>query len=106
MLTQVQAITNGVNPESVMIDFEQSMMTAWEHVYPLIPIKGCLFHLCKNIYRHVQSEGLAQHYMDDEDFSVNIRMISAISFVPIADTIIECQSIFTQQTPLNCTSSF
>ena len=34
MLTQVQAITNGVNPESVMIDFEQSMMTAWEHIYP------------------------------------------------------------------------
>lgn len=88
MLNQVRALTNGANPESVMIDFEQSMIHAWEQVYPLVPIKGCLFHLCKNIYRHVQSEGLAQQYMDDEEFRANIRMIGALSFVPIADTIV------------------
>ena len=40
MLTQMQVITNGVNPESVMIDFEQSLMPAWEQVYPLVPTKG------------------------------------------------------------------
>ena len=70
-----------------MIDFEQSMMGALDRVYPLVPQKGCLFHLSKNIYKHVQNEGLTQLYLNDAVFRTNRRMISAISFAPIADTI-------------------
>ena len=69
----------------MMIDFEQSIML--DRVYPLVPQKGCLFHLSKNIYKHVQNEGLTQLYLNDAVFRTNIRMISAISFAPIADTI-------------------
>ena len=49
--------------------------------------KGCLFHLTKNIYRKVQQSGLAQEYINNEQFRNNIRMIGALSFVPIADTV-------------------
>ena len=70
-----------------MIDFEQSMKGALDQVYPIVPQKGCLFHLSKNVYKRVQYEGMSQLYMNDEEFRTNIRMISALSFVPIADTI-------------------
>ena len=69
----------------MMIDFEQSIML--DRVCPSVPQKGCLFHLSKNIYKHVQNEGLTQLYLNDAVFRTNIRMISAISFAPIADTI-------------------
>ena len=46
-----------------------------------------MFHLSKNVNKRVQDEGMSQLYMNDEEFRTNIRMISALSFVPIADTI-------------------
>ena len=70
-----------------MIDFEQSMMGALDQVYLVVPQKGFLIHLSKNIYKRVQDEGMSQLCMNDEEFRTNIRMISALSFAPIADTI-------------------
>ena len=64
-----------------------SMIWACERVYPLVPRKGCLFHLTKNIYCKVQQSGLAREYIDNEQFRNNIRMIGALSLVPIADTV-------------------
>ena len=62
-------------------------MGALDQVYFIVPLKGCLFHLSKNVYKRVQDEGMPQLYMNDEEFHTNIRMISALSFVPTADTI-------------------
>ena len=62
-------------------------MSALDHVYPVVTQKGCLFHLSKNIYKCVQGKGMPQLYMNDEKFHTNIRMISALSFVLIANTI-------------------
>ena len=87
MLNEIKNLTNGVNPEIIMIDFENSMISACEKVYPLVPRRGCLFHLTKNIYRKVQESGLAREYINNEQFRNNIRMIGALSFVPIADTV-------------------
>ena len=46
-----------------------------------------MFHLSKNVNKRVQDEGMSQLYMNDEEFRTNIRMISALSFILIADTI-------------------
>ena len=54
MLNEIKNLTNGVNPESIMINFENSMISACERVFPLATRKSCLFHLTKNIYRKVQ----------------------------------------------------
>ena len=87
LLTQIQILTNHVNPHNIMVYFEQAMIGALRNVYPLVPQKGCLFHLSKNIYRKVQDLGLSQLYLDDEQFRTNIRMIASLSFLPIEDTI-------------------
>ena len=78
LLTRIHLLTNQVVPESIMTDFEQSMTGA---------IGGCLFHLSKSIYRKVQEFGLSHQYLNDAVFRTNVKMISALSCVPIADTI-------------------
>ena len=58
-LTQIRSLTNHVNPQSVMTDFEQSMMGALDQVYPVVPHKGCLFHSPKTVYKRVQDEDMS-----------------------------------------------
>ena len=70
-----------------MIDFEQSMMGASDQVYHVVLQKSYLLHLFENVYKSLQDEDMLQLYMNDEEFRTNIRMISALSFVPISDTI-------------------
>ena len=53
-------------------------------IFPIVPQKGFLFHLCQNVYRRVQQEGLSHLYLNDDAFRTNIRMTDAINFVPIA----------------------
>ena len=87
LLSRIHLLTNQVVPESIMTDFEQSMIGAIAQVYPLTVQKGCLFHLSKSIYRRVQELGLSHQYLNAAVFRTNVKMISALSFVPIADTI-------------------
>jgi len=46
-------------------------------------LTGCLFHLSQCIYRRVQSEGLQNLYASDEEISLQVRMLSALSFLPL-----------------------
>ena len=70
-----------------MIDFERACINAITEVFPQANVIGCLFHLCKSIYRHVQSTGLQEQYLVDEVFRTNIRMIAALAFVLLDDII-------------------
>ena len=87
LLSRIHLLTNEVVPESIMTDFEQSMIGAIAQVYPLTVQKGCLFHLSKSIYCRMQDLGLSHQYLNDAVFRTNIKLISALGFVPIADTI-------------------
>ena len=87
MLQQVQQLTNGASPNTVMIDYEQACIGAISVVFPNTLLYGCLFHLCQSVFRRVQANGLQQQYLNDDVFKTNIRMISALASVPTADTI-------------------
>ena len=47
--------------------------------------KGCHFHLAQSIYRRVQMSGLSSRYGNDENFSLLIRHIPALAFLPPDD---------------------
>ena len=70
-----------------MLDFEQGAINAFRSRFPEASIKGCFFHLCQNVYKHVQSNGLHTRYRQDADFALSIRMIPALAFVPPGDVI-------------------
>ena len=87
-LTEVQHLTQNAMPHSLMTDFESSMLSVLNQIYPGITQVGCLFHLAKNVFRRVQDIGLQQNYLTDPLFRCNIRMIPALSFVPAQDVIL------------------
>ena len=82
-LSRIHLLTNKVVPESIMTDFEQSMIGAIAQVYPLTLQKGCV----KIMYHRVQELRLSHQYWSNAVFRTKIKMISALSFVPVADTI-------------------
>ena len=76
-----------LDPRTIVLDFEQGAINAFRSRFPEASIKGCFFHLCQNVYKHVQSNGLQERYRQDADFALSIRMIPALAFVPPGDVI-------------------
>ena len=87
LLRQLQQLTNNAVSADIKIDFEAGMIGALGQVYPLSSLHGCWFHLSKNVFKHVQQLGSQQMYLNDDIFRENIRMIPALSFVPVHDTV-------------------
>ena len=75
------------SPSSIMMDYEKAAMNAVAQIYPNAHIQGCLYHLSQNIYRKVQSLGLQEKYQSDSDFSLLMRMIPALAFVPLVKVV-------------------
>ena len=75
----------GNGPNDVLVDFERCAINALQNRE--IEAKGCFFHLCSNIWKHVQNLGLAQRYNHEEEFTLHLRMISALAFLPPEDVI-------------------
>ena len=48
-------------------------------------IHGCFFHLRKSLYRKIQSLNLQKKYGTDPKFCHEIKMFSALAFVPTSD---------------------
>ena len=53
MLTEVQRQTHKAMLHSLMTDFESSMLSALNRIYPAITQVGCLFHLSMRVFRPV-----------------------------------------------------
>ncbi|XP_051157755.1 uncharacterized protein LOC127279449 [Leptopilina boulardi] len=70
-------------PQIIMSDFELAIVNAAEDNFGKI-VRCCLFHLCQNIFRRVQNEGLQQQYNDENDRSIKhaTQMMCALTFVP------------------------
>jgi hypothetical protein len=78
---------NGVvlRPQFILTDFEQAAINAACREFQGVQNKGCLFHLAQSIYQKVQSSGLSVQYGTDENFSLKIRHILALAFLPPDD---------------------
>lgn len=70
-----------LNPSLLIIDFEISFINAFRTVFPECDIHGCYFHFCQCIWRCIQRSGLQELYQNDENFSLQIRHLLALSFV-------------------------
>ncbi|KAF0708394.1 Uncharacterized protein FWK35_00036338 [Aphis craccivora] len=76
-----------LNPNSIIIDFEQPFILAFKDVFPNAEIKGCFFHFQQCLWRKIQENGLQNIYAEDAEFSLQIRHLCALAFVPINNTI-------------------
>lgn len=87
VLNTLIALEPDLNPNNVTIDFEQPFILAFKEVFPNSEIKGCFFHFQQCIWRKIQENGLQNKYAVDSDFSLQIRYLSALAFVPINNVI-------------------
>lgn len=71
-----------LNPMRIVSDFEKASVAAAKMFFPSALYKGCLFHFGQIIWRRVQAEGCAKKYGTNEDFSIQIRMLKSLAFVP------------------------
>ena len=71
----------------VLVDFEKSSLNGISNIRTQIEIKGCFYHLCSNIWKHIQILGLQVQYNTDHDFALHLRMVCALVFVPPNDVI-------------------
>ena len=78
------------------MDFEKASLNAFEGLHPNCSLTGYFFHLSKNIWKKVQSAGIQQRYQDDDDFSLHVRMIMSLAFVPLADLDTAFDDLFTE----------
>lgn len=63
------------NPSSVSMDFEEAAQLAIKNVYPNIEIRGCFFHLVRNMHKHLAKvhdgqQNLYTQYKNDPDFAL------------------------------------
>ena len=76
------------DPETIMTDFEQAIMSAFRCLFPSVSQSGCFYHFSQCMYRQVQQHGLQKlSYYVAEDFPLFIRMLAAIAFVPVTDAV-------------------
>lgn len=84
----LKQIQPALNPTDVTLDFEKAVMNVIAESFPNAEIHGCNFHLCQNVWRHVQEVGLQTIYASDDEFAQNIKMLTALAYVPV-DRVIE-----------------
>lgn len=82
MFTALNSIKSNLKPKLFMLDFEKAAMNAVVHVYPDTQVKGCFFHLGQSFWRHIQSLGLQKNYSEDPEFSLCLRKLLALAYVP------------------------
>ena len=71
-----------INVESFRCDFEDAAIKGFFDVFPDVSIDCCFFHLAQAHWRKICDLGLRQAYFENENISTNLKMISALAFVP------------------------
>jgi hypothetical protein len=71
-----------LRPATVTLDFEKAAINAFHESFPDAAIDGCFYHLSQSVYRKVQTSALQEQYAWNEAFSLAIRLLPALAFVP------------------------
>lgn len=83
----------GLNPASIMSDFEKAIQNAAARVFNGVEIVGCLFHLGQSLWRKVQQCGLTEEYQNNENVRQHTKMLLSLSFVPVDDVIMAFEEL-------------
>ena len=49
-------------------------------------MKGCFYHLCSNVWKHLQQLGFQQRYNEDI-IALHFRVLCALAFLPPNDVV-------------------
>lgn len=73
-----------------MTDFERAALNAFKDTFPSASNRGCFFHFSQCIWRKIQENPeirMKYENLQDPDFSLHVRELAALAFVPVSDVI-------------------
>lgn len=82
LLERIKILWPNFSPLSISVDFEMAAIKSVQSAFPNSEIFGCFFHLIQNIKRKVGKLHLLNRYNSDPEFSLWIRMVGSLAFVP------------------------
>lgn len=85
--TQLSLLLPGWVPDRMMLDFERAAFNAVRGQWPNSQINFCFFHLNQNIWKKIQVLGLSPFYGEDVENATNLKMISALAFIPPEEVV-------------------
>lgn len=75
---------------------------ALKKIFPNIKQYECIFHFIKCLFRNIQKiPGLAENYILDPNFSLRIRMLPALTYVPKSYVVTTFEELLNSQFYIN-----
>ena len=87
------------NPQCLLVDFERAAINTFKKVWPMTFIKGCFFHLAQSVHRKIQEFGLKTLYSNNAEFSLTVRMLPALAYLPPQFVFTACETLKSQFPP-------
>jgi len=81
-------------PDYIILDFEMAAINVVTEMYPTSKVRGCWFHFNQSIFRKAQELGFQHRYQEDMEFRNNIKLLSALAFVPKQDVVSRFLQLF------------
>ena len=72
---------------TIMMDFERGFINAFSDTFPGVTVVGCEFHFKSCIRKHIANLGLIPLYNDDHNFTMLVRYIWSMVYVPEEEII-------------------
>ncbi|EEQ81136.1 hypothetical protein NCER_102644 [Vairimorpha ceranae BRL01] len=77
-----------IKEKNIILDFERASMNALKKFFTSSKFYGCNFHLGQIVWKRVQNMKFAQEFMRNYEVKLHVKMILALSFVPIDDVLL------------------
>lgn len=82
MFDKIIGLKPELNPISIKFDYEQAATNAVKKIFLQTAINGCFFNFCQSMWRRIQNTDLSIKYHKDLEFSLNIKILTALAYVP------------------------
>ena len=87
LMVVISKLTYGRSPTGILVGFERGTINPIQANYASANVKGCFFHLCSNVFKHVQNKGLQVRYVEKSELVFQLRMLTALAFLSPQDAV-------------------
>jgi hypothetical protein len=74
-------------PTRIIIDFEKAEENSLRRAFPNARVTGCYQHFVRCCWRKINELGWARQYRHDPEFARNVKLFTALAFVPTDDVV-------------------
>lgn len=87
MLQEILQSKADLNPISIIVDFELAAIIAFQNTFPNATLGGCMLYFSQCVWRKLQTEGFSEHFRNEPDFTLLVKQLFVLAFVPPLDVI-------------------